>query len=394
MVIAVATSGLAQNSDPPSNAPFQAGPLVLAPVLQLTNVGHDSNIFNSTENPQGDVTATFTPSVDGWLRMAHGRISGRTQMDVYYFRTLTDLRGSDNDSWVNAEVPVNRLKPYFSGTLTDTRYRQGLEIDALERRRAQSLTTGVDVRVTAKTTVGVFERYSRLRYHANSLYRDTDLAQVLNHSSRGAGANVQYAVTPFTSVVVEGERTTDDFDFEKNRNSQNVRVTTGVAFNPRALISGSASIGFQQRRFVADNAPATAKGTYFLADLSYLLLGRTRFTFYGRRQLDYSYLIGQPAYINAGITLGINHRVTDAWEVGGSVGRYRVLYTQDPSNVESLFYGSADETAFMSDGQVAYRLGHSRVGLQVQYQQRLTDKPDIERTYHRVRIGSTFAYTF
>ena len=67
MVIAMATSGVrAQSSDPPSNAPLQAGPLVLAPVIRLTNVGHDSNVFNrnQNDNPQSDVTATLSPSLD------------------------------------------------------------------------------------------------------------------------------------------------------------------------------------------------------------------------------------------------------------------------------------------------------------------------------------------
>jgi Putative beta-barrel porin 2 len=396
ILAAPATSLLAQQSpDPPGNAPFQAGPLVLAPVVQLTNVGHDSNIFNSSENPQGDVTAMFTPSVEGWLRMAHGRISGRTQMDVYYFRTLTNLRGFDNDSSVNVEIPINRVKPYFSGSLTDTRYRQNLEIDALARRRDEAVTAGMDVRVTAKTTAGLFGRRSTLRYQANSVYLNTDLSRVLNHTSRGAGANVRYAVTSLTSLVVEAERATDKFEFQSDRDSENLRVTTGVSFNPRALVSGNAMVGVQRRRFMRNDVAAAATGTYVSVDLNYLLLGRTQFTVVAQRELEYSYLIGQPDYINGGLTLSLNHRISESWEVGGSVGRYRLLYRHDPSatTVRALL-GSSDETVLSSSANLAYRLGRGKLGVQVEHWQRLTERSETLRGYKRLRIGSTFTYAF
>ena len=56
--------------EPPATAPVLAGPLTLAPVIQ-SNAGHDNNLFNRSEpeSPEGDFTATFTPSVDVWLRL-------------------------------------------------------------------------------------------------------------------------------------------------------------------------------------------------------------------------------------------------------------------------------------------------------------------------------------
>jgi hypothetical protein len=123
----------------------------------LTNVGHDSNVFNRNENdnPQSDVTATLSPSLDAWLRMAHARANGRTQFDGYYFRQLTDLRAIDTDTSGHIEVPVNRVLAYATGSLTNTRHRQNLEIDSLARRRNDSVTAGIDVRLTAKVTAGM-----------------------------------------------------------------------------------------------------------------------------------------------------------------------------------------------------------------------------------------------
>src|SRR5688500_4928401 len=94
MLCGAATALQAQNSAPPSDVPVQVGPLALAPRVRLTNAGHDSNVLNQNtdDNPQGDYTATLSPSVETWLRLPHASLNGRSQFDFYWFRELTDLR--------------------------------------------------------------------------------------------------------------------------------------------------------------------------------------------------------------------------------------------------------------------------------------------------------------
>jgi len=396
VILASTTAISAQDTaDPPNNAPFQAGPLVLAPRVHLTNAGHDSNVFNSAENPKSDLTATFSPSMDGWLRMAHGRASGRTQFDFYYFKALTDLRGADSDNSGHIEIPINRLRPFATGSFSSTRYRQNLEIDALARRRTDNLMVGVEVKVTAKLTAGLFETRSHLKYDANSVYLNTDLSRVLNHKSTGDGANLSYALTPLTAINLEAARGRDQFAFASERNSDNLRVAAGVTFSPRALINGSASVGIQKRKFLNGSTSAAATGTFVATDLTYTLLGRTRFTVTARRELEYSYLIAQPDYLYGGLTLLVTQRIGDSWEVGGSVGRYRLLYRNNPLlDNAHLFLGSTDETVLTSGGNIGYNLGHSRIGIDVQYSERLTDNFMPFRGYRRLRVNTNFMYAF
>jgi len=362
-------------------------------VLRLTNVGYDNNLYNQDGNPRGDMMATFTPSVDGWLRMAHGRASGRSQFDAYYFRTLTDLRSVDSEHSAQIEIPVNRFRPYFAAGLVNTRHRQNLEIDALDRRRTVTLRGGFDVRLTAKATAGVFAVRDRLDYATNSLFRGTDLSRVLNHTSIGQGANLSYALTPFTAVTVEAQRQHDEFDSAPERNSDNVRVGTGVTFAPRALIRGSASVGVQKRKFLVGTKSAAGKGTFVVVDLAYTLLGRTVFSVNARRELEYSYLIAQPDYLSSGVSVAATQRIGQSWELGGSIGRHRLAYNPDPLANLGL-YGSYAETILMSDGDVAYILGHSRIGFRVDYSERLAAQNIFDRRYQRLRLGSTFTYAF
>jgi hypothetical protein len=384
----------AQVAEPPGNAPVQAGPLVLAPVLRLTNVGYDNNVFYRDDSPRGDVMATFSPSVDSWFRMAHGRASGRSQFDVYYFRTATDLRAVDSEHSAQIEIPVNRVQPYFSARLLNTRQRQNLEISSLDRRRAVSLRGGFDVRLTAKTTAGVFATRDGLHYDANSLFGDIDLSRVLNHTSVGQGANISYALTPLTSINVEAQRQQDKFDLTPDRNSDNLRVTTGVTFAPRALIHGGASVGVQKRKFLVGTKSAAATGSFVAVDLGYTLLGRTVFSFNAHRELEYSYLIAQPDYVSSGATVAATQRLGQSWELGGSIGRHHLLYNPDPlTSPIGVLIGSYTDTVLISSGDIAYILGHSRIGFGFQYSERLAANT-LNPGYQRLRLGSTFTYAF
>ena len=168
----------------------QVGPLALAPVIRLTNFGHDSNVFNRTDdNPQGDFTATLSPSVEAWLRLPRARLNGHSQFDFYYFKELTDLRAVDTDTTARVELPLNRLTPYVEGTIANTRHRQNLEIDAIARRRNDGVTAGAELRLTGKVSAGAYARRSRLEYEPNSLYLGTDLGRELNHKSAGEGVS-------------------------------------------------------------------------------------------------------------------------------------------------------------------------------------------------------------
>jgi hypothetical protein len=396
MIVGMATSGLrAQSSDPPNNAPLQAGPLVLAPVIRLTNVGHDSNVFNRNQddNPQSDITATLSPSVDAWLRMAHARANGRTQFDAYYFKQLTNLRAIDTDTSGHIEVPLNRVLAYATGSLTNTRHRQNLEIDALARRRNDSVTTGIDLRLTAKVTAGVFARRSQLRYNTNSLYFGIDLARALNHTSAGGGAELRYALTPLTTIAVGAEQSRDRFDLASDRDSDNRNVVANVQFNPRALISGGASFGVQKHHVLGGLAPDFS-GSVMSADLGYSLLGRTRFTVTARRQLEYSY-VEDTDYLRGGAALIVTQRLGDSWDVGGSFGRDRLSYRRNASlSNTSTTPGLTDETVFVSSGNIRYNLGHTQIGVDVEYRERLADQTLAYRGYQRLRVGSTLTYAF
>jgi hypothetical protein len=166
-----------------------------------------------------------------------------------------------------------------------------------------------------------------------------------------------------------------------------------VAFNPRALISGSAFVGLQKHRVLGDNAP-NFEGTVMGADLTYTLLGRTRFTVTARRQLEYSF-VEELQYLTGGADVVVAQRLGNSWDVGASIGRDRLAYRNSfTARNTGAPINFADETVLRSSGEVAYNLGHTQIGLRVEYRERLSDARTMYRGYERLRIGSTFTYTF
>jgi hypothetical protein len=199
-------------------------------------------------------------------------------------------------------------------------------------------------------------------------------------------------LTPLTTIGVTTDRARHRFDATPERNSDSFNVTPIVEFNPRALISGSASFGFRQRRFRSGLAP-DFNGSVASVDLTYTLLGRTRFTVLGRRQLEYSYVVGLADYVESSLTLVVNQRFGDSWDVGGSLSRSRLSYGDVSALTDSsVAVAFPDESIIGWSVDAGYRLSRTRIGLRIDQRQRQANA--VLRGYERLRIGSTLTYEF
>ena len=78
--IALAASGFAQAplpTDPARNARIRFGPFFLQPTLSITDAGIDTNVFNSSDQPERDFTITIVPGVADRLRGGAGAVDRR-----------------------------------------------------------------------------------------------------------------------------------------------------------------------------------------------------------------------------------------------------------------------------------------------------------------------------
>jgi hypothetical protein len=394
LLVGTIRSTRAQSPEAPDNAPVRMGPLTLAPVVSIYDAGRDDNIYNRSVgfDPQGDLTATAGLTVDEWLSLSRMRMYGRTQLAYHYFRELTALRVLDTLATARFEFPLNRLTPFVEAGLTDASFQQNPEIDAIARRLDTSLLAGAELRLSAKFRASGYLRRRDLKYDEDSFFFGSDLGQELNHTSSSEGAQVKYAATPYTTIAVAAERVRDRFGPGSDRNSDGYVVLPSVEFNPRAMISGRAEVGFRTLVFQTPGVPDFT-GPIARVDLSYVLLGNTRFTLTARRDLEYSYLARNYVLIDG--TIFVTHRIGETWEIGGSLNRGRLSYGVEtlPSGITSVL---PDESVSGVTVGVGYKTGHMRIGMEVDRRWRSNDLPVgfPYRSYHRIRIGPTFTYTF
>lgn len=372
----------------PDEAPLQFQSVALAPNLELTNIGWDSNVLQlpDSADPQSDVTATFSPSLSAWVRRSRFLFTGHGDIDFNYFHDLASIRSVDQDYDGEVQAPLGRLVPFAQARWARARHRQTLEIDRPVRRYDSDWTAGVDVELGGRASVGVLTTHLRVRYDEAEA---SDLALTLNTDSRADGARLRYALTPLTTLGVEADRDELRFELDPTRNSSGYRVRGLAEFKPTALISGRASVGIRHREFdTADEPPYT--GTIAALDLSYRLLGRTRFDVELQRDLSSSYRADYLDFLQTGLGLAVTHRLSGFWDVLASAARYDLDY--GISNPSASDAAPAERVVNYSAG-IAYRLGRGRLGVDVSHQDR-TAASDQSRYYRRTRVSSFFTYGF
>jgi hypothetical protein len=388
------TGALAQTQNPDDRAPADArvlfGSLAVVPTIRLTNVGWDDNVLYATEDQPRteDFTATVSPDVQAWYRVPYVRARGSSVVDFVYFREVSQFRSIDTDNSGRVDLLLGRVTPYVSGGYANTRHRQNLEIDLPVRRVDAGWNAGVDLRLTGKTSVGVVARNFSVDYQGDTEFLNTDLSATLDAKTAAEGARVWYALTPFTTLSLGITQSRSRFELAPERNSDNVRLTSAVEFRPFVPVSGRAEYGVLRRTFVDGDAPSF-KGSVARVDLGYTLFGRTRFAIGYQRDLQASFRIDQRDYLQTGTQLSVTHRLTNAWDVRGMLGRFNLAYGVGQTTGAPI--GVTEERVRMYGLDVGRYVGGMRVGLQVARQGRTSDSPG-GRDYVRTRIVSSVTY--
>ena len=325
LLAGVAVPAAAQDpEDPFDSARFRMGPVRFTPVLELTNLGRDSNVFNEPENPRSDTTAAIGPTIRFWMRPGALLVSGRTGGQYLYFREYDSQRAWNTANDVKVELALARLRPFVSGEFIDTKDRVGYEIDSRSRRRDIAGAVGTALRVGGKTDL-VFS-YSRFKgeYDENETFLGATLARELNREEERAELQFRHALTPLTTFVVRNEFGRDRFDSTTLRDSDSLRIMPGFELKPAALISGAVFVGY--RRFDALDAGLTDYSGVVAAVNATYIRNATRFEVRVDRDLAYSYSTVRPYYALLDTSLTVTHRFPSPWEVVGQAGRQALAY--------------------------------------------------------------------
>jgi hypothetical protein len=394
LVTCVAAGARAQSplpADPAENSALvHTGPLSLTPKFELLNTGIDSNVFNETENPKKDFTATFRPSLDATVRLSVFRLVWRAALDAVYFNTYTDERALNRAGEVRTEVRLARMVPYFTVAGTSTNQRPNNEIDLRAQRSFNTYTAGAAILIFSRTAAIFSVQRQRLDYDPSQTFAGEDLATQLNNHRTLYDAGARIALTELTTMSLTGGREEIRFALSPERDADSNRAGVTFEFNPDAIISGSAAVSYRNFH-PTSSALEPFRGIVVQAAIRYAYQDRTELVFRLLRDVDYSVEEAEPYYVlNAG-TATVTQRIGGPFDLQGTVGiegrNYRSLVGATPTSADPK------DTTVTAAGGVGYRFGeYARIGLNYEYTKR--DALNTGRSYDRRRIFTSLTYGF
>lgn len=369
---------------------MRLGPLALKSTIALSNIGVDTNVFNEAdvENPQSDFTMTFTPTTDLWLRLGRTWISGRVNVDWVYYRRFASERSANSNYELRVDRTFNRLALHGGVRRLSTRERPGFEIDARSQRLEVEWDGRAEMRMFGRTFVGAKTARRRIEFDRFAVFRDANLAQELNRTVTSRAFVIRHLLTPLTTVSMELGGDGERFLFSPVRDADSTRVLGTVTFQPLALINGTASVGYRRYVPLAADVPSYS-GAAAAVGLSYTLFGTTRFGVDVSRDLQPSFELEQPYYVETGTSVSVQQQVVGPFDVLGRLTARRLAY-RDRAGIPVELSNRTDRIRGWSVG-AGYRIGtDKRLGFTID-QQRRTSGLDAHR-YSGVRFGMSMTY--
>jgi hypothetical protein len=373
------------------------GPFYAKPSLQLKELGVDNNVFNTYGDTQrSDFTFTFAPKADVWVPIAkRALIQATTAADLVWYAKYDAERSVDPQGALRGEIYLHRITFFGEGGYVNTRQRPNQEIDVRARHVEEKALAGVDVAITPEVSVEVTGRQLRTRYDEAAEYDNTSLQRTLNRDTDVIGVKGKYRLTALTSLAVNYDRERDTFPMSPSRDSESFRVMPGVEFKPRALINGSAYVGYRQ--FTPSDAATLPdfRGLVAQLGLSYTLLGSTTFGVSYSRDLTYSYDELQPFFIDnsvgASVRRAIGRRLDALVSADRHAYEYKDLITSDAS---PLLNRQRTDTTWTYAASLGYRVGREgRIAFGGSYWQRDSTTRQF-RNYDNLRFGTSMTFGF
>jgi len=392
LLVAFVAASDVRAQEPEQEGRFITGPLAWTPTLELRDAGVDSNVFNTPTDPKEDVTATARAQVDSVLKLGLLRATTGGSLEYNYFDRYTSQRGFNRRVATHLELPALRVGPIASVSWAHLKERSGNEIDIRTSRTDLGYAGGIQARVTSKLSIIATAGREKSTYDPGFTFHDVEVARQLNRETTLARVTARVALTPFTSLSIDGTAARDDFPFRPAAATDNARVDARFDFAPDAVIHGAASIGYHSMepyyRGTARSAAAAYSGITSSVDLGYALLGVTRFNARFSRDANYSLYVNQPYYLSTAGGLQILQRLFGPFDLDVRGTVEKLDYPQTETDAGHL------DTADTFGGGLSIRVSRQAV-LALLYDKTERRSPlGREFEYQRRRLYSTMTYGF
>jgi len=284
-------------------------------------------------------------------------------------------------------VPLTRFSFNVGTGWTHTRERPGYEIDARAERHERELTGAAEVRALARTRFGVRGERRRHTFEEGQAYNGVDLREELSRTSDVFALTTRFELTPLTTLAFSVSREQDRFLYSPLRDSDTGRFEAGLEFDPSALISGNARIGYRDFD-PADSTLPGYSGLTAAANVTYVAFDAVRTGFQASRDVEYSYDAAQPYYLQSGFNVTLAVQIYGPLDVEGRYGAQNLSYrTRGGANTID---DRVDRVRTYGAG-IGYHIGRDlRIGFNVDQYKRMSELAD--RAYDGLRYGAAMTY--
>jgi len=325
-----------------------------------------------------------------WLHVGRSLVSGNVTEDLVYYNTYASERSVNGSYKVGVLLPLTRLIVNGAVSYVRTRERPGFEIDARSQRNELGYDGSVELRMFSKTFIGVKGRRQQVEFDKDAVFLTNSLQFELNRTVTSQGLTVRHQLTPLTGLVFDAAKQQDRFEFSHLRDADSTQITGGVRFDPFALLKGTATFGYRDFEPVQPGLPSY-KGSTAAVDLSYVALGSTKLTLQAARDVQYSYDINQPYYVQTGFLASLAQQIFGPIDAVGRIGAQRLDYRDRVGVVVPA--ANRIDYVHSYGGGVGYHLGRDiRIGFNIDNAHRTSAVTS--RRYDGLRYGAAVTYGF
>jgi hypothetical protein len=247
---------------------------------------------------------------------------------------------------------------------------------------------GSSFNLTERTAITASAQWDETTFDEREEFRGIDLADRMSHVARVYSGGVRYAVTPFTTLSVNGNYRKQIFPDSHTRDSKSYRVTPRVDFAPEAVIRGSFSAGYE--RFVPDDPELPDnQGIVLEGALNWTISSTTLFDLTVGRNVNYSYQDAELYYLQTGVRLTVSQRLFGPLGLQGTAERQHLSYRWHRGVSPSPGFEDRIDTATLVSAGVLVHIGHGMSVLTGVEKASRSSSVDLRQRFNRTRLLST-----
>ncbi len=384
------TSAPTQGENPRELARFQFGVLYLSPSISIDRMGYDSNVLNANGDTRGDFTLSITPRSRVWIPFARrALLTTDLGLSFVYYKDSTNLRSVRPQLNAMAELFARRLTFFAEASVSRDLQQPNIEIEQRVRLLNDGFGGGVRVALLRSLTLAVGAYRRTTRFDGNEAVSDINLNDTLGRVEQGVRLVVRDQLTSLTAVSINFETREDRFDRATDRNAGGYRVSGTIELAPKALISGTAEIGYRHLDPVSPFVPEF-DGLVAKVGVANRIAGTWESNLGWDRDVEYSLDPSRPYFITSGISAHVRRQVAGQFDTGLGASRTRSRY-RSLLGVTGVL-GGERLTSYTFD--VGYRLSRdSRAALGVTRTHRTSGLSD-NRSYSTTLAALSLNYVF